>query len=318
MNKAYGKAAFFLTAVILLGTQTAAASLSSQLGATKLDGLDKFNECMNESYGYREKLIADRLELKLANSPAVPPEERGQWLAEINALRRVYQERRPFQAPNPSKPQQHLLGLTGPEQQAINSEFARFSQEVHLKCEKTQGGMLRYNGAGTDMSSQTRYEDSLRAKMTQVIPVSSIPVEPLPSLTPKSPEQLEAERRAADQAQIQAGKQAAAQMTNACMNQTKGLRIRIMVQRLQDKLNAAAGLSEAERQAFQEDVQAAWMSAGKGLDTIEPVDPRNNFRAEQRLTQQDHLDINNEFMQQNMQIMQGCIAAQTAQMRART
>ncbi len=120
-----------------------ADSLSSALGATKLDGLTKFADCQNESIGYREKLIADRLELKLANSPNVSQEERGKWVAEIAALRQVQITRHAFMPPDPKDPQHYFLGLTDQEQVAINSMNNRFIKEINLKCEHLYGGMSR-------------------------------------------------------------------------------------------------------------------------------------------------------------------------------
>src|SRR5687767_5455744 len=91
------------------------ASLSSQLGATKLDGLSKFSDCQNQSIGYREGLIADRLELKLANTAGLTPEERQLWLNDIRMLRQVQQTRVPDRTNN----QHYFLGLTDAEQVAI-------------------------------------------------------------------------------------------------------------------------------------------------------------------------------------------------------
>lgn len=300
----------FLTVFLLLGPQAGQASLSSQLGATKLDGLSKFADCQNEATGYREGLIADRLELKLANSPAVPPQERGIWLAEINALRAAQQTRKPFSPPDPSDPQRHLRGLNSKEDQAINSMNIRFHQEVKLKCEQQHGGMARYS-EHVNPANQLRYENQLRERMNQqqVILVETIPVEPLPSLKKKSPEEIQQEK----ETEREAFKQAAAQKAQECMAQSKGLRLRIVAQTLQNKLDAASGLSAAEKKAFQEDVQAAWASAGKGLDMIEPADPKHLYRAEQRLTQQDQMAINTEFIQKNSQVVRDCMSARMPQ-----
>ena len=105
----------FAAFIVLLPVRLGWASLSDALGATKLDGLTKFTDCQNEAIGYREGLIADRLELKLANTPGLTPDERRLWLNDIAILHQVQQTRVPDRTNN----QHYFLGLTDPEQQAI-------------------------------------------------------------------------------------------------------------------------------------------------------------------------------------------------------
>lgn len=286
-----------------------ADSLSAMLGATKMDGLTKFADCQNEAIGYRERLIADRLELKLANTPGLSPQERALWLADIAALRQVQQTRKPFSPPNPRDPQRYLLGLTDQEQVAINSINSRYVQEVHLKCEQLYGGMTRYAGPNADLSGQIQYENQLRAQMSQNVPsLEAIPVEPLP--IPKSPAEVAQEKKAARQA-IQ---QAAMQNFNQCTAAAKGLRPRLVAEALQRRLDNTPGISTKERGELQTDIQAAWASAGKGLDKIESADPKNPYRAEMRLTPQEQMEINHEYSQQYMQLVQTCITNQRQNM----
>ena len=170
----------------VFGSKAALAdSLSAALGATKMDGLTNFANCQDETIGYREKLIADRLELKVANTP-----------------------RRTFVPLNPRDPQHYLLGLTDREQVAINSLNNCFIQEIRLKCEQKYGGMSRYSSnTGETSEGQLQYENQLRAEMTLPLNLAAIPVEPLP--IPKSPAQAAQEKRAAVAAVKQADMQAA-------------------------------------------------------------------------------------------------------------
>jgi hypothetical protein len=94
-------------------------------------------------------------------------------------------------------------------------------------------------------------------------------VTPLPSPFPKTREQLQEERRAAQQAQ----RQAAAQTINACTDGIKGLRLSIMADKMQKNLDASQGLSAKDRADFEADIQAARDAAAKGLDAAAPVDP---------------------------------------------
>jgi len=301
--KSWKFAAIFLL-ILVPGTGLSpafAGSLSAALGATKLDGLEKYNNCQRESAGYNEGLIADRLEVRLGNTPDLSPQDRGVWLAEINALREVQHHQTPYRAPDPSHPQRFLSALTGPEQQAVNSMNVRFIQEVNLKCEQKMGGMTRYS-PGSDQSGQIRYENSLKAKMVQPMNLAAIPVTPLPSLVEKTA----AEKAAGQRAAQDASRQAMTQKFSACQESAKGLRLRITADAMQRKLDASPGLSAKERQEFEADIQAARASADKGLDQIEPVDPKNPYRALQRLEMQDQMDIATEFGKQYTQQMVRC------------
>lgn len=298
---------FLAGTVLFLGLGTGAASagsLSASLGATNLNGLTVFSDCVNRSVGYREKLIADRLEARLANTPALTPQDRGLWLAEINALRQVTAGV-PYRAPDPNNPQRYLAALTNDEQVAINSLTNRNAQEINLECEQKYGGVLRYSPT-SDQSGQTRYENELRSKMEQPLSLDAVPLTPLPSLRVKTLEEQQAEQRAEKQAKDQAMKQVFQQKMAQCQDQGKGLQMRLTAEALQRKLDGAQGLSDKDRTEFQADVQAAWASAGKGLNQIEPVDPKNPHRALMRLSPQEQMEVATEFGKQYTQMMQNC------------
>jgi hypothetical protein len=294
-----------------------AQSLSASLGATKLDGLANFADCNNQSVGYREKLTADRIEAKLAKSPALNAQEREAWLAEVRALRAVTPRNGRFVPPSPQDPQRYLLGLTGPEQQAINSMGIRFGQEINLECEKKYGGMTRYS-PGSDQSGQKRFEEELRSKMITPIDIATVAVGALDSPFPKTQEQLAAEQRAtrdAAKAQQQAavnaamqGMQAAAAKQGACQEKVKTLRLSLLAEFLQKRLDASQGLTAQQRAEFEADIKSAQEGAAKGLDMPPPVDPANPMRAMMRLTPQDQVAYGESFGARYVQEMTACQA----------
>ena len=285
---------------VIVPPAASAQSLSSALGATKLDGLKNFSDCMDQVHGKRENLIGERMAAKLAISTSLTPQERDIWAADVNALRQVTPSR-PFQAPDPTNPQHYMLGLTDQEQVSINSMYSRFTQEVNLKCERLYGGMTRYS-PGVDQSGQVRYEQGLKDQMKAPVDISTIPVTPLPSPFPKSRAEMQAERRAANQAR----QQAMAQTQANCIDSTKGLRLSLVADKMQQRLDSSKGLSAKERSDFQADIQAARDAAAKKLDYAPPVDPRNPNRALMRLTSQDQMDINTQYSQQLISLMQNC------------
>src|SRR5690242_18553280 len=98
MNKTAFIGAMLLAVCLITGLKTAhAGSLSAGLGAASLgDTMQNFADCENQTIGFREGLIADRIEAKLAQSPALTAQERDIWAAEAQALRRSYQTHTAF------------------------------------------------------------------------------------------------------------------------------------------------------------------------------------------------------------------------------
>src|SRR6266446_6678358 len=227
------------------------ASFAQGLGATQIGpGLQNFADCQNQVKGHSEHLMADRLQAKLDKSNSLTPEDRDIWVAEIRALRQV-KPSQPYKEPDPKNPQRYFLGLTNDEQTAINSMHNRFVQENNLACEKKYGGMTRYS-PGSDQSGQARYEKELKDNIRTATDIATIPVGPLPSPHPKTLEQMHEERRAAQQARQQAG----AQQLSSCTDSAKGLRLSIMADKMQQRLDASKGLSAKERANFEADIKA--------------------------------------------------------------
>jgi hypothetical protein len=300
-----------LVAATIVTPSAFAQSLSSQLGATNLDGLTKFNNCNNQALGYREHLWGDRIEAKLAQSPALTPQMRDIWAAEAKALRAVTPEKQ-FVPPDPKQPQRYMNALTEPEQQAIQTMSARHTQEIQLDCEKKYGGMTRYS-PGADQSGQKRYEDELKAKMTTPIDIATVPITALPSPFPKTLEEMHAERQAqhdARVAQTHAAQAAATQgivaKATACQQKLAGLRWNIMADHMQKNLDAATGLSGKDKADYQADIKSMRDAAASGAQMPAAVDPANPMRAMMRVAPQDQIAITTEFSTQYAAKMAAC------------
>jgi len=290
-----------------------AQSLSSALGATKLDGLTNFADCTNQSQGYRERIIGERIAAKLAVSSALTAEQRAVWQADADALRAVTPQAQ-FVPPNARDPQHYLLGLTDAEQQSLNSMATRYMQEINLECEKKYGGMTRYS-PGSDQSGQKRYEEQLRANMVTPIDVATIAVEALPSPFPKTPEEVAAERRAAQQAQrtqqraaAQAASAGAIAQITACQAQVKHLRLDIQADYMQRDLDSKTGLSAQQRSEYEADIRSVREAAAAGLDMPAAVDPANPARAMMRLSTEQQMAMGTEYGQKMMAELLACQA----------
>lgn len=288
-----------------------AQSLSSALGATKLDGLTNLTDCTNQSQGYRERIIGERMAAKLAISSALTADERAVWQGDIDALKAV-KPGSAFVPPNEREPQHYLLGLTDGEQQALNSTATRYMQEVNLECEKKYGGMTRYS-PGVDQSGQKRYEEQLRANMTTAIDVSTIALEALPSPFPKTPEQVAAERQAARQAQraqqratAQAASAGAIAQVTACQANVKHLRLDLQADYMQRDLDSKTGLSAQQRSEYEADIRSVREAAAAGLDMPAAVDPANPARAMMRLSTEQQMAMGTEYGQKMVAELLSC------------
>jgi hypothetical protein len=311
------KSGLWLSLSIAAGIVTSSAlaqSLSAGLGATQLgDGLEKFAKCQSQSIGHSEHLMADRIEAKLAQSPALTPQMRDVWTAQIKALRAVTPETK-YVPPDPKNPQLYFLGLTEKEQQAIQTMSARFRDENNLECEHKYGGMTRYS-PGADQSGQKRYEDELKAKLTTPIDIATVPLTALPSPFPKTLEEQHAERHAQQQARLAQQHAAGAAANRAivakvteCQQKLQGLRLSIMADHLQHNLDAATGLSAKDKADYLADIKSVRDAAAAGRQMPAPVDSANPMRAMTRLTPQDQMTMASEFGTQYAQKMAACQA----------
>lgn len=265
------------------------------LGAGCLNALEPFAACQAKMYGYQERLIADRLEKKLAISPKLNAKERAVWQGDIVALRAVTYEHR-YQPPDPKRPLQYLDGLTEKEQIAATSMNARNRQQIFIKCEQEHPNAL------SSPADEQKYIASLRAKMPQATDISTVPIQALPSPFPKSEAELEKERQAADAARRADTQQKMAK----CLKGANGLRLQVTADRLQQKLEDSHGLSAAQRADFEADIEATRAAAAQGLYQPKPVDPKNPGRAMMRLNEADQLAISADFQKKYIAYLQKC------------
>jgi hypothetical protein len=295
-------------ALCLSPAVTFAQSRSAGLGATNLNGLKPFTDCLEKVKGHREH----RLAAKLAVSTALPADARAVWQRDIDALRAVTPQKPNYVPPDAKDELHYLLGLTDPEQQSINSMTSRFSQETNLECEQKYGGMTRYS-PGSDQSGQRRFEDSLRADMVAVIDIATIAVTALPSPFPKTQAQIAEEQRAARAAQraqtdrvFQMAAEGAIARTAACQQEVKGLQLTIQADYMQRNLDAAQGLSAKDRSEFEADIQATRSAAAAGLPMAPPLDPQNPMRGMNRLTPEQQMAAAGEYGQKMVQYLTAC------------
>jgi len=299
-----------VAAASLFGPPTATAQpLSYWLGAYKLDGLRTYKNCMDESYGFRETLIADRIEQRLAVSDVLKPDERAVWQADIDALRAVPRTHTAFRGPDRERPQHYLDGMNADEFRAIHSMATRFQQEVQLSCEQKYGDIARKNGETT--SSQAQFEANLRAKMVEPTDVKTLPLTALSSPFPEPEAQGPSaeEQLAASRANAQTAMAAAQSGANRVADCTAGmaaLRWQLMADKMEQGLNAATSLTAKQRADWQADIAATRRAAEQRLQMVEAVDPSNPYRFMTWLSNDDQMAIGTQFATQAATYMATC------------
>ncbi|MBI3320539.1 MAG: hypothetical protein HYZ89_08185 [Candidatus Omnitrophica bacterium] len=259
-------------------------SLSAGLGATDLHGLTDYNTCMAPISGHQEKLTAEVLQRKLAQSPNLSPQERRNIEADIRWLNATASGARNLPQPDPKQPQRWLLELTDAEQMEINGANSRFANEVHARCEARYGGMSQFGGNGP---RRFQANDSVDA------PVATAPA--LPS-APSTREPY-----------------------NTCTAPRLGLHWKIIADRLERKLAAAGDLSAQERKAWEEDI-AVVRTAEQGDAKTMPMspDPNNPMRYMTRLSPNEQMTVNQEYARANQQLVSSCGSAATGRTLSKT
>jgi hypothetical protein len=292
------------------------------VSANAQSGVAALAACNDQTVGYMHNLIADRLEAKLGQSPSLSAAEREIWLADIKALRAVTRGKA-FVPPNRDDPQHFLLGLSDPEQRAINSMQIRRVQDVQIQCELEHGGFARRT------TEDDPYIVKLRSQLVTPTDIATVAITALPSPIRKSREELAAEERAAQQQAVAAQQAAArqalanqAQVTQAatanlqniagkaasCQAESQGVQMTMRADAMQRKLDAATGLSAKERADFEADIRSIRDAGAAGQALPQPIDPANPMRAFSRLSPQEQMAIVQEFSATAAQFIQQCMA----------
>ncbi len=249
-------------------------SLSAGLGATNLHGLTDYNGCMAQTSGAQEKLTAQVLQRKLAQSSNLSAQERGNMEADIQWLNAKADGQR-VPAPDPKNPQRYLLELTDDEQMEISGANNRFASEVHEKCEAQYGGMSQF----ADPSGRRRPASDTRVALPDLLHATPAPTQQ-PAARPRQ---------------------------DNCLAQVQGLRWQLMAERMEKRLQTMPNLSAQERQAWDEDIAVVRAAAQGGATSMpQSPDPKNPMRYMTRLTPDDQIAMAQEQATRSQQIMASC------------
>jgi hypothetical protein len=256
--------------------QPSGGSSSSANSVTNLNGLDNYNKCMARAAGYREKMLAEMLQHHL--DTAKNDDERRKIQEDIEYLTATSKGQR-VAAPDPRNSQRYLLVISDDEQTAVNTEFSRYSNDVHAYCEERYGGMSQFGDPA-----------GRRPKPTLPEPVQQAPVV-IATAAPVRPR---------------------SEFAN-CMSARTGLRWKLMADKIEAKMAATQGLSAADRKGWQEDIamlRAVADNPGKGMP--QSPDPSNPMRYFQRLSGEEQMAINQEYATQGQAMLASCGGTNTA------
>lgn len=97
--------------------------------------IEAMNRCLAPIKGLRWKLLADKLQAKMA-ATNLSPQQRLEWEADIAAVRLAELRRaRSVTSPDPSRPIRYLERLTPAEQMAASHEYETASAAIAAECE---------------------------------------------------------------------------------------------------------------------------------------------------------------------------------------
>ncbi len=127
-------------------------SLSSHLGATKVDAMIEYADCSNYMKGGFAAVHADTLQEKLDKAGNVPPQKRKEWEEDIAAWRAAAAagQQNPV-PPDPNNPYRWYDYVTNEERAQINQKYAKMVNEMNAKCNKGDPLGVKKNNL------QTRY-----------------------------------------------------------------------------------------------------------------------------------------------------------------
>jgi hypothetical protein len=274
------KAISIFSVFVALGLISTAAPAAGQTGgATNLQGLTNYNNCLAQTTGAQEKLTAQVLQRKLNSSPNLSAQERQRLQEDIAWLNaKATNPRAP--APDPKNSQRYLLAMSDEEQQEVSGAYNGFATTVREKCEKQYGGMSQFS----DPSGRRPAPIDTRVPLPDLLNATAPP----------------------RQASV-------AEQRQDCMSAISGLRWQLMAEHMESKLRSMPNLSAADRKAWEEDIAVVRAAEQSGAKTMpQSPDPKNPVRYMTRLTPQDQMAMIQEQSTRQQQIMATCNARTSA------
>ncbi len=114
---------------------TGGGSLSASLGATDLRYMKTAVKCYDPIHGHMAKVTAEMLERRLKEASGISAEKRKMWQEDIDAWRAAQAaEADQPDPPDPDDPYRWQDYITKEDRQTINSQHAKFVNEINKKC----------------------------------------------------------------------------------------------------------------------------------------------------------------------------------------
>lgn len=116
-------------------TRVGTGSLSSVLGATKVDAMVEYSDCSKPGIGHLAKVTADTLQAKLDSSKGVSDQKRQEWEEDIAAWREAAQAGKDSpNPPDPDNPYRWYDYVSNAERSQINKKHADFINKLMKEC----------------------------------------------------------------------------------------------------------------------------------------------------------------------------------------
>lgn len=237
--------------------------------ATCMDYNEGMDQCMAPIYGYRMKMLGDRIEWKFKNDN-LTDQQRKNLQEDLAGAREA--EKNHSDEPTiagQAKSQRYLSDISEEDQVWVNAEFMRLRNRIYNKCEGAD-----HMGVGHRTEFITDYG-------------------------PTGDEAV-AEYRKSHQRRRHSS-------SNNCMQAVAGVRYKIMADMMEKKMQTLK-LSDKERNEWLVDIEAVRQAAASGGTTMPKVDdPVNPYRPITRLSSPDEqMALNNQFNQESRALLDAC------------
>ncbi len=252
--------------------------------ATCLDYMEVMDQCMDPLKGYRSKLYVDLIGKKL-QTEILTNQQRKNLEEDLAAFKEAVNNKTDnIKMANPKDSQRYLMDVTEDDQDAVNTEYAKKSQEIMNKCEGA-------DHMGVGHRTELGYGGTNDA--------------------PSKNTELQAMKKR-HREHAMAG-QAAMSGLQECMKGITALRWKLLGDKMEAKMKSI-NLSAQDRKDWEADLASVREAEQKNSPNITPANPAQPARYLQRLSTQDHMEINQEYMKASSELMTKCNASAQAQM----
>jgi hypothetical protein len=265
-----------------------------QMRASRAKEEEPFN-CAKKAGFVRWAIMADLMEKRM-NERNISGKERADWEADIASLREFADKAEGGmpKAIDPSNPMRAMMRLTDPaDQTTVSNETLKKTQEVLDGC---------------TAKNKTGVAKQRKPKSGGLVDHSKSPANPDASRIVEKAGRGNYKSRGGDSLSSHLGATKVDAMVeySSCSKPGIGHLAQVTADTLEEKLNAAQGISDQKRQEWEEDISTWREAARSGKDRQNPPDPDNPYRWQDYVTNAERSAINKKHADFITKLMKQC------------